>query len=169
MPLPAARHALPHVGAPGDQRPGALARANAQVRGLLRGGQRAQRQVRVPERALVQRRDLRGLSEAAHSASRPRQAHGAGPGQCEVPPCAIACAAATKVLQGAHAAVPTALQSAAQHDRTALEACAPARHPQPVLRDPRGLDPGGLDPVPPLAKTQHGAAKIMLYHLGRCV
>lgn len=59
--------------------------------------------------------------------------------------------------------------SAAQYDRTTLEACAPARHAQSVLRDPGGLDPGGLHPVSPLAKTQCGVAEIMLHNLGRCV
>lgn len=45
MPLPAAWHAVPDVGAARDQRPGAAACADSQVGGLPRGGRSEQWQV----------------------------------------------------------------------------------------------------------------------------
>jgi len=85
MPFPAARHAVSDVGAPGDQRPGALPCPHSQVGGLFRCGQPRLRQVRSCSVRQVRRRHLRGIPQEAAAAPDTRQAHGGRPGQRAVP------------------------------------------------------------------------------------
>ena len=158
MPFPAARHAVSDVGAPGDQRPGALPRPYPQVSGLFRCGQPRIRQVHSRPVRQVRRRHLQDIPQEAVAAQVAHKAHGDRPGQCAVPPRRAVSADAASISKGSHVVVPAALQPAACADRARLEADTPPGNAQSVLRHP-GRSAHGRRRVPrSMAETQFGAA-----------
>jgi len=134
MPFPTTGHSLPDVGAARDHGSCAAPCSHPQVGRLLRCRQRAHRQVRPLQVCQVQRGHVRDLSEDASAASLPQQAHGAGAGQCQIPPRGPAQALASEISHRAHPAVSTAVQSAAGPHRASLEAGPPQGDAQPFLR-----------------------------------
>ena len=86
MPLPTARHAMPDVGAAGDQGSGVDACPHPQISGLFRGGQSEHRQIHPRHVREVRRGHVREFSEETPAASLARQAHGCRSGQRQIPP-----------------------------------------------------------------------------------
>ena len=113
MPLPTTGHPLSDVGAARGQGSGPAPCVHPQVGRLLRGRQLAYRHVRPRLGCHVHRSHVRDLSEDAAATSLPRHAHGAGAGQCPVPPRGPAQAGASEISHRAHPAVSAAVQSAA--------------------------------------------------------
>jgi len=72
MSLPATWFPLPNMDTAGDQGPHPAARADVQVRGVLRRGQPEHRPVRPHDAGRVQRRDLPHLPQATAAPSEPR-------------------------------------------------------------------------------------------------
>lgn len=169
MPLPTARHALPHVGAAGAERPGVATCAHPQIGGLLRRGQPQKRSVGDAARIGVQRRDLRGVSEAIASPSCQRQTAGAHCGQRAVPPFAYARAITAKISPHTHVTLSSTIQPKFEPHRAGVEACAPLGYPQSIFRRTRRTHRCGLRTVRPMATAQCRVAKIMLHYLRRYV
>ena len=169
MPLPAARFALPHVGAPRDQGSDRATRADAQVRGLLRCGELEHGQVRASHVQCVQCRNLSGIPQKTTTTSFAKQAHGHCAGQRQVPPRHLARPFSAQAPQAALVAIPATLQSAARTHRTRLEARPATRHPQSILRYTRRSARRHQRVLRPLAPAQFCFTKIMLHYLSRYV
>lgn len=159
MPLPAARDAMPDVGAARGQGPGLAPCAHPQVDGLLWRSQSEQRLVRSLHVQEVRCPDVRGLPEKAAAASRTRRTHNHRVGQCQIPPCQTAEAMAAEISQGPHAPVPAALQPAAGAYRAGLEAGSPDGHAQSYLPHVERTARYGWTMLRPLAETQCRATK----------
>jgi len=169
MPLPATRHALPHVGAAGAKRPDRTACADPQVGGLLRGGQRRHWQTGNALRAEIQRRIFPALLATAAQASLPRQMLGAGAGQRQVPPRPRTRALAEPAPRATHAIVLATIQSRAQSRRTRMETRAPLGNPQSALPD-TGRHHGCRErALWTLGKIESAIGKTMRHYLRRCV
>lgn len=169
MPLPTAWHPMPHVGAARDQGSDPAPCAHPQVGRVLRGCQFAHRHVRPFPVRDVQRGHVRDFSEDAAAASRPRHAHGAGAGQCSVPPRDPAQALPSKISRRTHPAVSAAVQPATGPHRARLEAGPPNGNAQPVLRHLGRRADRHLHMLRPLENTQCGATEIMRHNLRRYV
>src|SRR5574337_683089 len=112
MPLPTTWHPVSYVGAARNQGSGSAPCSHPQVGGLFWGCQLAHRQVHLLAVRHVQRGHVRDLSEDAAAASFAWHAHGAGTGQCPIPPRGPAQTLASKISRRAHPAVSAAVQSA---------------------------------------------------------
>lgn len=123
MPFPATRHALPHGGTTGRQRPRCAACADTQVCGMLRIGQSPHRQAGHRLRADIQCRIIPALLGAVAQAPSARQAFGVG--QRPIPPRPCAPALVARAPHTPDAVVQAAIQSRTQSDRKGLEADAP--------------------------------------------
>jgi hypothetical protein len=169
MPLPTTWHPVPQMGAARGQGSGPAPCAHPQVGRVLRGRQRAHRHVHPLSVRHVQRGHVRDRSEDAAAAARPRHAHGAGGGQCPVPPRGFAQTVASNISRRAHPAVSAAVQSAAGPRRASLEAGPPHGDAQPVLRHLGRRADRRLHMLRPLEKAQLGTAEIMRHKLRRYV
>ena len=158
MPLPAAWHAMPDVGAARGQGSRADACAHTQIGSLLWRGQSEHGQVRTRHVREVRRRDVRDLSEEAPAASFSGHAHGGRARQRQIPPRNTAQAPAAEISRRAQLAVSTAVQSAIGAHRAGLEAGPPHGYAQPFLRHPGRIAHCGRQMLRPLATTQFGAA-----------
>ncbi len=169
MPLPTAWHPVSHVGATRDQGSDPVPCAHPQVGRVLRSRQFAHRQVHPLSVRHVQCGHVRDLSEDATAASLPRHAHGAGTGQCPVPPRGPAQTVTSTISRRAHPAVSAAVQSAAGPRRASLEASPPPGDAQPVLRHLGRRADRCRYMLRPLEKTQFSATEIMRHKLRRYV
>jgi len=169
MPFPAARLALPHVGGSRDQGPGAAARPNPQIRGVLRRRESAQRRIRAHVLRRIQCRDLPRLPPKTAAAPFDSKAHDHRARQRALPPRSTTGCVPAQVSACALIAVPAVLQPAAGLDRAGLEARAPLGDTQPLLRHSRRAAPGRERLLRCLAPTQSGTQTTMLHYLGRCV
>lgn len=156
MPLPAARHTMPDVGAAGDQGSGADACPHPQIGGLFWGGQSEHRQIHPRHVRKVRRGHVREFSEETPATSLARQAHGCRSGQRTVPPRHSSPAIAAQVPRRAHPAVSAAVQPATGANRAGLEVGPPNGHAQPLLCNPRRIAHLSRKMLRPLAKTKFG-------------
>ena len=158
MPLPAAWHAMPNVGAARDQGSGADACAHPQIGSLLWRGQSEYRQVRTRHVREIRCRYVRDLPEETPTTSFSGHAHGGRARQRQVPPRNTSQAPAAEISRRAQLAVSTAVQSAAGAHRAGLEAGPPNGYAQPFLRHIGRIAHCGRQMLQPLATTQFGAA-----------
>lgn len=158
MPLPAAWHAMPDVGAARGQGSGADACAHPQIGSLLWRGQSEYRQVRTRHVREIRRRHVRDLSEETPTASFSGHAHGCRARQRQVPPRNTSQAPAAEISHRAQLAVSTAVQSAVGAHRAGLEAGPPNSHAQPLFRHLGRIAHCGRKMFRPMATTQFSAA-----------
>jgi hypothetical protein len=169
MPLPTTRYTLPYVGTAGRQRPHSLARAHAQVRGVLRRRQRLHGNTGHHLRADLQWRILPALSVAPTQTPFSRQAPRSDTGQRQVPPRTDAPTLAARASQGAHADVLATIQSRTQSHRAGLETRAPACHPQSTLSNPRPCGQRCARALQHLGQTKSTVSTTMRHYLRRYV
>ena len=169
MPLPTTWHPVSYVGAARNQGSGSAPCPHPQVGGLFRGRQLAHRQVHPLSVRHVQRDHVRDLSEDAAAASLAWYAHGAGTGQCLIPPCGPAQTLASNISRRAHPAVSAAVLSATGSHRASLEVGPPPGEAQPVLRQLGRRADRRLHMLRSLENTQFGATAIMRHNLRRYV
>jgi len=169
MPLPAAWHALPHVGAPRTERPHPAACTDTPVGRLLRCCPPPHWHATHRFRAEIQRRLLPALPAATAQALSPRQTPGRDPGQRQVPSCSRSALLVAPAPQAHHTAVSPSVQPGAQSDRTCLEACASTGNPQPILRNTGRTRRGGARAIRDLGKTESTVDKTMRHYLRRHV
>ena len=169
MPLPATWYPVPDVGTARDQRSGADACAYPQISGLLWCRQFGHRQVRTRDVREVRRGHIRDLSEEAAAASIPRQAHGRGTRQRQIPPCRASQAIALQVSRRPDATVSATVQPAVGTYRASLEVGSPHGNAQSVLRHAGRSALSGLNLLRPLETSKFDASKIMRHYLRRYV
>jgi hypothetical protein len=169
MPLPTTWHSVSYVGAARNQGSGSAPCPHPQVSGLCWGRQLAHRQVHPLSVRHVQRGHVRDLSEDAAAASLAWHAHGAGTGQCPIPPRGPAQTLAPKISRRAHPAVSAAIKSATGSHRARLETRSPHGDTQPVLRHPGRRGNCHLHLLRPLENTQFSATETMRHNLRRYV
>ncbi len=169
MPLPTPWYPVSYVGAARNQGSGPAPCPHPQVGGLFWGRQLAHRQVHPRAVRHVQRGHVRDLSEDAAAASFAWHAHGAGPGQCPIPPRGPAQALTSKISRRAHPAVSPTVQSATGPHRARLEAHPPHSDTQPVFHHPGRRRDRRLHVLRPLENTQLSATEIMRHNLRRYV
>ena len=169
MPLPTTWYPVSHVGAARDQGSGPAPCAHPQVGGLRWRGQPEQRQVRSHHVRDVRCGDVRDLSEDAAAIALPQHTHGAGAGQCPVPPRGPAQTVASKISRRTHPAISAAVQSATGPHRASLEAGPPPGDAQPVLRHLGRRADRRLHVLRLLENTQFEAKETMRHNLRRYV
>jgi len=169
MSLPTARLALPHVGCTREQGSRVAPCLDAQIDRVFRRGQPDDRQVRPFHDGDLQRGHLPGLPAQTAAAPHAWQAHDRRLGQCPLPPRDPVAALASEVSPPALAPVSATLLAAARTHRESLEAGAAARHPQPILRNPRRGSRCGKPVFQSLVQTQRGTSTSMLHYLSRRV
>jgi hypothetical protein len=158
MPLPAAWHPVPDVGAARGQGSGADACAHPQIGGVLWCSQSEYRQIHTRHVREVRRPHFREFSEEAPAASLARQAHGGRPGQRQMPPRNTAKALACEVSGRAQPAISATVQSAAGSYRASLEAGPAHGNAQPILRHLGRTARSSPAVLRPLATIQLSAA-----------
>lgn len=169
MPLPATWHTLPHVGCAGRKRPGRVACAHTQVRGLLRGGRTTQRHPGNRLRAEIQCGILPALPGIVAQASLPRQTLGIGVGQREIPPRPRTPTLVEAPAQTPHALVLAPIQARDQPDRTRLETYATSGNPQSTLPNPREHHGCCVRALQIMGEAKSAVGQAMRHYLRRCV
>lgn len=154
MPLPAARHALPHVGSARGQRPRINPCPHTQIDSLLRRGELGNREIRIQPMRHVRCQNIRIISQSAAAPTHARQAHGDRLGQRPVPPRQVTRAIPAKASQGTDPLISAAVQPAVSADRTRLETHPTPGHPQQVFRNAWRCTCGCAAMLHTMAKTQ---------------
>lgn len=163
MPFPATRHADAYVGASRDQGPRAAPRADAQVGGLFRSGERVNGPVRSLPLSEIRCPHLPGVPQEVVAPPFENQAHGDRARQRPVPPRRLVGPPATQVPTSPHAAVPAPILTAPRPDRAGVEARTALGHPQPVFRHPGCTARHRRRVLQPMEQAQSSTATAMLH------
>ena len=169
MSFPAAWHPLRHVGAPRGDGSRAAPRADAEVRGALRGGQSAHRAAHHPVLLAIQCGHVRRLPPHTPATSQPHAAARRGVGQRAVPSRHAAASIFHEAAAGALVCLSAALQPGVEPDRTRLEAHAKTVYPQPILPPARRPSHRRVSPTGTVAKAQLSPLQIMRHYISRYV